>query len=179
MMKKSVRIISILMTLFCWSCQSKDEAEQMTTLTGTKWKLVGIVDTRTNKLRVVEDFDHYRPPQPQHYTLVFNRIEIDGSGGVNNLLFFITEDCEDKGNAFITHTPSNYYAGCYEFDFDTQSARIYGFGGTKKGEGDELPNLYINAFVYAMVSCAPQIFLKNNSLRLYYNDKKKYLLFKP
>ena len=62
MQKVTVATLCIVCMLFSWSCQSNVEndddlagdGEELTSLKGTKWKLAGIVDTKTGKLTKLE-----------------------------------------------------------------------------------------------------------------------------
>jgi len=170
----ALSVVLLMLVAGFVSCNEVESPSSPETLKGTSWRLIGIVDAETGDLRMVRDFDCYRAPESEHYKLVF-----DLSDAAMQIQGFIAADCYEDGlPAFFTRTPGNFLAGCYKFDINTQSIQVSRFGGTRLGELDELPRLYYNAFVYAMMSPTPQIFLKENTLRLYFNDKKYYLLFK-
>jgi hypothetical protein len=57
MLKVAVATLCVVCMLFSLSCHTKNEVEQITSLTGTKWKLAGIADLRTGALEALEPKD--------------------------------------------------------------------------------------------------------------------------
>jgi len=56
--KKLCKIIFFLFCLICFSCQKQTETPlERTNLEGTKWKLVGIVDTKAGDIKELEPRD--------------------------------------------------------------------------------------------------------------------------
>ena len=155
---KRQAVILTLCTLFCWSCQN--ETEQITSLKGTKWKLEGIVDAETNELRELEPKGCIIPNKL--YSLPFEFKDFPCYS------IFFMED-----NTFVTYTSVNEFIGFYGVNKETQKFIIHIMGGTKVGELIEDGNLYISALKDMHQSFS----LKENELRVYYNDNKNYLLF--
>ena len=99
--------------MFC-SCKNTNDDDQTTPLTkgadltleGTKWKLAGIVDKKTDYLKVLEPKDC-----EECYTLAF-----------------------DTDSAFSSFSASNELTGDYKVDYETNRIQITNFGGTKMGE---------------------------------------------
>ncbi|MDR2920242.1 MAG: hypothetical protein LBV72_12875 [Tannerella sp.] len=92
-----------------------------------------------------------------------------------------TKDCNecytlvfDAKNSFSFFSPANELGGNYIIDYVTQSFQVAQFGGTKIAEPEDA-ELYVKPFWTNSI----QFFsLLENELKLYYNDKKSYLLFK-
>ena len=146
MLKNLVFFLIIVVVCFS-SCKNKDADENIESLEGTAWKLVGIVDSKTDKLKELEPKDCEKC-----YTLTF-----------------------ETYNTFQTFSSSNELQGIYKANYSTQTIQITDFRGTKKGEiGDGY--LYWNHDIWYTVQT---LSLQENELRLYYNDNKNYLLFKP
>ena len=100
---------------------------------------------------------------------------------VDNLTELEPKDCEkcytltfDTDSTFLTFSSVNELGGGYIADYENYSFQIIYFGGTKIGEiGDG--ELYVKPFENMTLQ---SFSLTENELRLYYNNKKKYLLFK-
>ena len=92
-----------MIVLFCLSCQKKDEADETSNLSGTNWKLAGIVDTKTGVLTKIEPKDCEKC-----YTLTF-----------------------DTDTTFSTFSSSNELGGNYTVDVTKRSICIVSIGGTK------------------------------------------------
>ena len=122
-------------------------------LQGTKWKLVGIVDAKTSNLKILEPREYEKC-----YTLAF-----DNSIPYCN---------EDDINSFSTRSSTNELGGCYVIDYEKQHIQVLSFGGTKINEiGDG--KLFCDA-----LRTIQSFSLQKNELRMYYNNKQNYLLFK-
>ena len=117
MKNKMFTFIVFLLILSGSFSACKDEQKEPVSLTNTSWKLVGIVDTKTNVLTELEPKDCAKC-----FTLIF-----------------------DTDSTFLTYTASNDLGGVYIIDYITQSFHITNFGGTKVGEigGGEL---YVTPF---------------------------------
>ena len=132
--------------LFAWSCQRNMDGndEELTSLEGTKWKLAGIVDTRTNELRILDPKDC-----AECYMLTF-----------------------ETDTTYSGHSTSNYIGGIYEVDYKTYAIRFTNVGGTEVNE-------HIDGKLYVSILWIIQSFsLKEDELRLHYNKKNNYLLYK-
>jgi len=122
------------------------ENKKKYTLTGTKWKLTGIVDADTNTITEIE------PNCDECFTLAFA-----------------------TDSTFYTYAFINKLQGVFKADYEQDSFHLLLFGGTKAGELGN-GNLYIDPFwEYKIQSFS----FKENELNLYYDEQKKYLLFKP
>jgi len=90
------------------------------------------------------------------------------------------EECEkcftlmfETDNTFLTYTSANELDGIYGIDNETQSFFMFIRGGTKVMEHPD-GLLFRNS-----INAVRSFFLQKNELRLYYNDNKNYLNFKP
>ena len=91
------------------------------------------------------------------------------------------KDCEkcytltfDTDKSFLTFSSTNELQGIYNADYTTHTIQIVDFGGSKINEiGDGI--LYVNPFWEMAIQ---SFSLQGSELRLYYNEKKNYLLFK-
>jgi hypothetical protein len=122
------------------SCDSKNEADQITLLKGTKWKLAGIVNTETGVLRELDPKDCEKC-----FTLTF-----------------------DTDKNLVGTTVSNEFMGTY----DNARSKIHISAKTRvleHGEGE---------FYFRTLASVQSFSYMENELRLFYNDKKNYLLFK-
>ena len=108
MQKIIIKIICVVCTLFCFSCQSSDNennlliemeinGEQLSSLNlkGSKWKLAGLYHSETDILRIIEPLDC-----KECYTFTF------------------TSNTKAKGNILID--------GFYDLELSENSIRIYG-----------------------------------------------------
>lgn len=132
-------------------------------LMGTMWKLVGIVDVQTGDLKVL-------PPPPE---LVY--IE-----NTYTLSFDNTSPCKcfpGEHYSVSVVTFNNWGILRFTVDCDNRSLRIFFFATTLRGEwGDGVLFSYA---LHSMRNVGTTPFdLQDNELRLYYNDKNNYLLFK-
>ena len=130
--------------------QSVNDGEESTLLKGTKWKLVGIVDSETNTMEVLEPKDCEKC-----YTLMFD-----------------SDKYAYAGYNIVYYSASNELVGNYEVNYATQTISFTRPGGTKiaeMGDGDMLREIIptIQSFLF-----------QGNELRLYNNSQKNYLLFK-
>ena len=80
----------------------------------------------------------------------------------------------DTDSTFLTFSSVNELGGGYIADYETYSFQIIYFGGTKIGENGG-GQLYVDPFDTMTIQAFS---LKENELKLYYDSKKKYLLFK-
>jgi len=174
-------IITLLLAGSFFSCtdgENKDKNIQY--LEGTKWELTGIVDTKTGNLNELEPADC----RYVYYGMLPLGSKCNECRICMELCYKLSFEktayqCEENGLSFLgTLTPANSFAICYKFDFSTNSIQIINYMMTEVGELDELPNLYAYAFAEARVANTPQFLLIENMLRLYFNDKKNYFLFK-
>ena len=90
-------------------------------------------------------------------------------------------DCEkcytltfETDHTFSTNSSSNDLGGKYIINNSTHNFRVLSFGGTKINEIGN-GNLYVTPFWDKSIQ---SFSLQKNELRLYYNDKKSYILFK-
>ena len=146
--------------LFFTACEKKSECEkidtsplvtdQQATLENTKWKLEGFVDVEEGCLKRAKPWEDREKyyNYEKHYTLHFT----------DSVLFGVTT--------------TNNFKATSDIDYTTYSIQIRLIFSTEVGEvGD--------GYQYCDILDEVQSFsLKNNELRLYYNNKKNYLLFK-
>ena len=97
--------LMVFYAMMCFACQS-DKNETAFTLKGTQWKLVGIVDSRTEVLKVLEPADC-----KECYTLTFK-----------------------TDSTFSTYSTTNELQGDYKIDYKLHWIQVFNFGGTKRGE---------------------------------------------
>ena len=168
--KVTVVLLCVLWMLFSCSCQSKMEnsgenIDDPTELIGTKWELVGVVDAQTGALKVLEPKDC-----DKCYTISF----IEDSVFNESTWFNGRVDVEPGWyKLFAGRSPSNFLSVWYRHDNEKYSFEIYNIGGTLVAENWDEP-LFRNCLI------AVQSFsLNKNELKLYYNENKNYLLFKP
>ena len=158
MQKGAVAILCIVffMASSCVKSNSMSAGgEKQLSLTGTKWKLVGIVDVETGKLKALEPINC-----EFCYMLTFDNSFTDCS--------------EESLSSFSTYSSRNKLGGCYEVDYETHSFKLFTFGGTRAGEiGDGYQ--YVNPFGKRQIQ---SFMLKKGELRLYYDENKNYLLFR-
>jgi len=91
------------------------------------------------------------------------------------------KDCEkcytltfDTDKSFLTFSSTNELQGIYNADYTAHTIQIVDFGGSKINEiGDGI--LYVNPFGEMVIQ---SFSLQGSELRLYYSEKKNYLLFK-
>ena len=145
-------LISAIAIAGCNNAVDNNDNEELTSLVGTKWKLVGIMDVKTNTLKVLEPKNCQRC-----YIIMFN------SG--------LYEDDEYNTN-IVYYSSTNELVGNYNANYETQTISFRIYGGTKVGEvGDG--EMWCNIF-----PTIKSFSFQKNSLRLYYNDQRNYLLFK-
>jgi len=97
----------------------------------------------------------------------------------NELRVLEPKDCDkcytlkfNTDSTFSTLSSINVLGGAYKADYITNSIHIFNFGGTKIGETGD-------GYLWWDIFPTIQLFsMKENELRLYYNNKKNYLLFK-
>jgi len=143
-----LKIIALLM-IFCggFSSCAKDKDN---VLTGTKWKLIGIVDFQSKEIKVLEGaLFHEIPVAFERYKLMF-----------------------DTDSAFTTHSHTNVLRGVYRADNSKHTIHMVIMGGTMAGEGGD-GDLYCDA-----LEDAKSFFIRKNELLIFFNDNKNYLLFK-
>ena len=146
--------------------------EEPTSLNGTKWKLAGIVDTQTG--------DMMEPDEPDC------KVRRMGWGSLDSNTMVVLEEwecfsLEFKNDGWVhLATSSNYGWSMYTVDVSVfekdkdillRSIQLVP-GGTKIGETD-FGYLFVKA-----LSTVKFFSLKENELRLYYNDNNNFLLFK-
>jgi len=151
----ALSVVLLVLAGVATSCNDKEKKKSL--LASTQWKLMGIVDEETGKLREIvaplcnEDCSCY--------VLVFG-----------SACTFSTEQAQ---GTFSSRTHMNVFCGGYVFDNKPNRFRIVSFGGTQVYEfGD--PHLYYSAF---KARFQPFFVLENGSLWLY-NGENRRLLFK-
>ncbi len=137
--------ILLLLAGLVGSCKDKEKDKVETTnLTGTQWKLAGIVNASTGEMQELEPKDCEKC-----FTLSF-----------------------DTDSTLSGHSSENDQFGKYIADYKTQNISITDLWGTElieRGDG----NLFLQTLI-SIQSFSSQ----SGDLRLYYNDKQNYLLFK-
>jgi len=136
-------------TEFTWEILPMTELED---LEGSHWKLVGIVDAVTGSLKELSPKDCEKC-----YRIIFDNNTIG-----NN----------ENGYTFFLFTSINTLRGHYMVDLETRRIMVSNFGGTRARETDD-GDLFYDAF-----SRVQALLLQENELRLFYNNKQSYLLFK-
>ena len=122
--------------------------DEIVSLVGTKWKLVGIVDVPMDTMQVL-DLQYCRDSN-QCYTIFF-----------------------ESDNTFTTYSSLNEFVGIYEADYKTYSFQVIRLGGTQAidtGGG----MYYTNPFDQKTIQ---SFYLKENELRLYFNNNGNFLLY--
>ena len=140
-------------------------AENDLSLKNTKWKLVGIVDNETSVLTELKPTDC-----KECYTLVF-----DVDSVYNDVTRFNGKIYVEQGwyKIFTGKSTSNFISCLYRADYKGYTFQIYNIGGTEICE-------VLDGDLYRIILYDVQSFaLRENELKLYYNGKTKYLLFKP
>ena len=161
-MRKSLNLVSavIVYALVTVGCQKDNQpvlpAER--SLAGTKWKLVGFYDTETKTLKELEPTDCEKC-----YVLVFYSDSIGKKWGEE----LHVNDTTLGGYAYVR--PCH---GHYEIDYSTSKLEIKFW--SKQTMFDLLDgNLYIET-----MNKVQSFLFSGEELKLYYNDRKNYLLFK-
>ena len=177
MVMKVFRFIPLVMILFCWSCQNKNEDDQSVyaagkkmSLKGTKWKLVGIAETSIDNLKV--QTDELKVLKPQNCS-DFREVYGDGlsCGSFVERSYTLSFDTENLITGYIT---SKYIMCSYDVDYKTYNMCIYCLFETT------LVEFFDDGVLYGEILSTVQSFsFTNRELRLYFNDNKNYLLFKP
>ena len=158
-----MRVHKLILFMFfsaCLSCQNQTEQEEPESipLTGTKWKLVGIVNAKTGALKVLEPKD-------------CENEEFKKMLGLKDCV-----ECYcptfDTDSIFSFHTATNLLHAIFYINYNTMCFRIRIIGGTKV-------NAFFDERLFRETLYAVQSFsFQENELKLYYNDEKNYLLFK-
>jgi hypothetical protein len=157
---KKIFLCLLTTALFFSACEKKNDCEKINTtpiigsqqaiLENTKWKLVGFVDVAKGCLKRVEP--------------------TKDCGKYYNCEKFYTLHFTDS--ILYGYTTMNGFNAIPNIDYTTNSIQIKIILTTEAGEmGD--------GYLYCDVLDEVQSFaLQNNELRLFYNNKKNYLLFK-
>jgi len=130
------------------------------TLSGTKWKLEGIVDAETGELRVLWPIDC-----EWCYTIAFD---------ICKHVYF--DKCSlnvPENNFFIAYSTNNRFDGYYAADYETDSIHIIDLsrtGMSEIGNGQLWGDIFSNINTFS---------LQDNKLMLYDSYNRYYLLFKP
>ena len=130
------------------------------------WKCVGFVNTKSCKIK--------KPTCPEYrncendYTFTFTSDTVSECNP-----WYFTDTVARGLKVFYGRTSSNSISGTYEFDCKTGSFHITIRLTTLVGETSD-------GYQYCDVLPIVQYFsLQENEMRLYYNNKQNYLLFKP
>ncbi|MDR0612046.1 MAG: META domain-containing protein [Dysgonamonadaceae bacterium] len=142
-----IMYMALSMELYAGDSNSADNAT-VPSLTGNKWKLLGIVDVKTGELKALKSYTVDGKDCEKCYTVTFKE---DGT--------------------FTGFSTTNELYGNYLINYSTHDFKISGLGGTKMGElGD--------GQIYDVILRTVQSFnLVENELKLYYNNKNNYLSF--
>jgi len=162
-------LVSICVFLFCLSCDKTNEAS----LTGTSWKLVGAVDSPTGNVKTkTGDMKVFKPQ---------NCSDLRTEWGEN----WYGPSCDSHVErcytlSFDTNNRITGYASAhdicidYNIDYEKNKIHIHSIGGTKAGEWFDDGDLFRGILLIVQ-----SFSFTNRELRLYFNDNKNYLLFKP
>ena len=179
-MKKSIFVIAMLLILGSFSaCKKAEQCEKIeiypiannpqATLVNTNWKFVGFVDVAKECLKRPEPIDcKIWNCEIQRYSLAFKDTISEETSWV-----FEGEDADmDCYSIFFGYTSTNSIICAYHADYETGNFQICNGVQTLVGETDE-------GYLYSNALSAVRFFsLKDKELRLYYNNKQNYLLFK-
>jgi len=124
---------------------------QPASLRGTQWKLEGSVDAKTGVLSILEPTceTFYTPNCESRYTLMF-----------------------ETDSTFFAFSSTNKMNGNYKIDYEKQSIQIFISLMTyvgEMGDGELWQDIFPSIEYYS---------LQENKLKLYYNEKNNYLLFR-
>jgi len=176
-MKKHIIICLVILAATTTCCEKEWEkykdckeweltALEPQVLQSIHWKLEGFVD--------IENCTIKRPKCPENwvcedaYTFRFTGDTVSEGNP-----WYFTDTLARGLKVFYGETSSNSISGTYETDFETGSFHITTRLSTHVGETSD-------GYQYCDVLPKVQHFaLQENELRLYYNDKKNYLLYKP
>ena len=127
------------------------EDGQPTSLEGTKWKLVGIMDLKTGELIEFEPKDC-----EECYTITFNYTSTSFWGKV------VEVEC---------------FSSCYTIDYTLLTIQFP--LGIQRPDAEDIYDgeVFLEILIHKFQELG-QFELKNTELKLYYNDKNNYLLFK-
>jgi hypothetical protein len=165
MKKRAFTLLTLLVTALALTAVGE---EKPLSLEGTKWKLVGFVDAKTDEIRKVDDstnFLCYNCPKPagpeaeKWYTLEFN-IEFDTTRGRNYSGYFSSEFFRESC--------------CFNIDY-TNSTITFGKIGSLDAPLGSIPD---EEKYFGALTNAQTFELTDTSLKIYYNEKSEYLLFK-
>ena len=164
---KISQLILFIMIFAGWSCQKQMETDPILpvkpiepdvppvvephTLYATQWKLVGIMYTETNSLKVLE------PNSKDSYIIGMDFLERDLSINQSINVFYYSSTNELYGHYNANYTTQEISFSIYE------EMKV-----PETGDGD----LWLNIF-----PTVESFFVEENELRLYYNKNKNYLLF--
>ena len=146
---KTQRFLMILVISFCMACQINN-GNDMPTLSSLKGTKWKLAGIVDNETGVLKVLE----PNDcvECYTLTF-----------------------DTDSTFFTYSSYNHLGGKFVIDYDKCSFQLTDFGGTKAGEfGDGY--LYVNPFWKRTIQSFSYM---ENELKLFFNENKSYLLFKP
>ena len=151
-LKVIVATLCMVCMLFSGACQSDmdNNGEELSSLTGTKWKLLGIIDTRTGKLKVLKPKDCERC-----FKLAF-----------------------DTDSTFFTSDGANDFAGTFKADYVGHNLNITLFGTALGAPGDG--GLYVQSLtvIQSFSLQKNELRLYYIDPMVIENEIKKYLLFK-
>ena len=136
-------------------CDSSNEGG--VSLEGTQWKFEGFVDTKTNVLT---------EPKPKD-------CGIRGYDENNNIIKIECYTLFFETNTICAQTSSKSICGDYDIDFIKHRIHIYNLFGQENGEKGN------GGLYYEAILSVKSFSYKENELKLYYNDGKNYLIFKP
>jgi hypothetical protein len=173
MKTKNLKFIVFCLILGSFSsCDKKNECKKIVitsivndpsaTLTNTNWKLVGFVDVEKECLKKA------KPEGERCYTLAFK-----GSLSEDTLFIYGRDTNINCHTIFFGYTSTNEIVCTCSIDHKICDFRICS-GGIRTLAGETADGERYNDALFAVQSFS----LYENELRLYYNNKNNYLLFK-
>ena len=150
-MMKQIFIFILIMTLSMGLYAGDDNTVNnaaVPSLTGIKWKLVGIGDVKTDELKALKSYTVDGKDCAKCYTVTFK-----------------------ENGTFTGFSTTNELYGNYLINYSTHDFKISELGGLKINElGDG--NIY-----FTLLGIVQSYDLIESGLKLYYNNKNNYLLF--
>jgi hypothetical protein len=142
-----IMLLTLSMGLYAGDSNTVNNAA-IPSLTGVKWKLIGIGDVKTDELKALKSYTVDGKDCKKCYTVTFK-----------------------ENGTFTGFSTTNELYGNYLINYSTHDFKISELGGLKINElGDG--NIY-----FTLLGTVQSYDLIESGLKLYYNNKNNYLLF--
>jgi len=133
-----------------------DSVTFMSSLANTKWKLIGIMDINTGVLKELE------PNSCEHcYMLEFE----------TEAVYFCSSEYDMPSSTYIAQAVDIGLQGCYGINYTLSTIQFIG------AERPDAEDIYDGEFYIECIAKIQAFEQKGIQLKLYYNDRKSYLLF--